>query len=528
MAEKNRKTGTTKREFEAYQIRSRMIKEATASRKMNETEAEKNARKKRLVADPMAFCKYYFQEFIDSDFAWFHKQAFADLLKYNTGRFVWEFPREHAKSMLMDVFVPMYEIARGTLTGVVLASQNEKKAKVLLADLQAQLANNQLFIDDWATQSAMGSWTDGYFVFNGIGFWALGRGQSPRGIRVGANRPNLLILDDVDDDEMVNSQDRVEKAVDWVNSAFWGCAAIKGARMIVGGNRIHQKSILAHLVGDLEEGDKVSEDIHHIKVYAIEDKHHNASYIGAPGARPAWKERYSIEMLQEKWKGMGYFAVQKEYFHNPLKKGNIFKSEYMCWCKLPELQDYLYFVTYCDPSFKEDADCKAVVLLGIVEGAAKGEYFYDIIDGWVRQASVLEMCEAHYRLLLSVDEFAAQHWYEANFSQDSHEKTYKQVAKKHGMTQIVRQDKRKKPDKVGRIEALTPEFEQLVMRFNLAKKDSPDMKTLYNQFLSFPKGKDDGPDAVEGGYYYLKRVSKRSGQKARTGNYTQSHERRFG
>ncbi|MBK9458299.1 MAG: hypothetical protein IPN94_02395 [Sphingobacteriales bacterium] len=46
-------------------------------------------------------------------------------------------------------------------------------------------------------------WTSGdILTTTGVNFVALGRGQSPRGLRNDAIRPDLIIVDDIDDDEL--------------------------------------------------------------------------------------------------------------------------------------------------------------------------------------------------------------------------------------------------------------------------------------------------------------------------------------
>ena len=47
-------------------------------------------------------------------------------------------------------------------------------------------------------------------------FIALGRGQSPRGIKKRGLRPNYIAVDDIDDDELVRNPRRVGEAVDWL------------------------------------------------------------------------------------------------------------------------------------------------------------------------------------------------------------------------------------------------------------------------------------------------------------------------
>ena len=105
----------------------------------NENESQRKRRIASLMKDFAKFCRYYFEDFMDSDFGWFHKKAAKEIVLNDNITFVGEWPREHAKSVVMDIFLPLYLKALGKLTGVVLASANEDKADGLLADLQAQL-----------------------------------------------------------------------------------------------------------------------------------------------------------------------------------------------------------------------------------------------------------------------------------------------------------------------------------------------------------------------------------------------------
>ena len=155
-----------------------------------ETDEQKGRRKASLLKNFTKFCRYYFEDFMDADFAWFHKKGVGLIVENDNIMFVGEWPREHAKSVVMDIFLPMYLKALGKLTGVVLSSANEDKADGLLADLQEQLMFNQRYIADYGPQYKSGKWDTGHFVTNdGIGFWAFGRGQSPRGVREAALRP---------------------------------------------------------------------------------------------------------------------------------------------------------------------------------------------------------------------------------------------------------------------------------------------------------------------------------------------------
>ena len=72
-------------------------------------------------------------------------------------------------------------------------------------------------------------------------------------------------------------------------------------------------------------------------------------------------------------------------------------------------------------------------------------------------------------------------------------------------------DKRKKPEKIQRIEAISPLWERGFVFYNAALKDSPDMQVGIEQTLALERGSrvhDDAPDADEGAIWLLQRNSR--------------------
>ncbi len=489
-----------------------------------ETDEQKGRRKASLLKNFTKFCRYYFEDFMDADFAWFHKKGVGLIVENDNIMFVGEWPREHAKSVVMDIFLPMYLKALGKLTGVVLSSANEDKADGLLADLQEQLMFNQRYIADYGPQYKSGKWDTGHFVTNdGIGFWAFGRGQSPRGVREAELRPNLIIVDDIDDAEICKNEKRVQEATDWVLGDLYGCAPTKGSRFVVIGNRIHKGSILSHIVGDVEEGDPVKETITHLKVYALENPRTHEMDLSEKGV-PAWKERYTREQILTKMKNMGQRIALRELFHQHIVIGRVFREEHLPWADLPPIDNCEKLVTYCDPSYKDSKknDFKAIVLIG-----KNGPYF-DIYDAFCRQCTTPEMVRGHYALAEEIPSHKnCPHWMEANFIQDIHLEKYDEEAEKRGYSIAIRGDRRDKPDKVERIENLSAYAERGRIRFNKALKHSPDMQEIRQQFLGFPDAPhDDGPDAVEGGIYKLNKPGMKQTGGLRSAKYKHNKYRR--
>lgn len=491
-----------------------------------ETEKQKDKRIKELKGSFVKFCKYYFADMMDSEFGWFHKKAAKEVEENEDGIFVFEWPREHAKSVIVDVFITMWLKARGELTGVLLGSATQDKANGLLADIQEQLMFNKRFINDFGIQHKKGKWNEGSFVTaDGIPFWAFGRGASPRGVRESEKRPNLGIIDDIDDTKIVKNEERVDDAVDWVLGDFYGAMPTTGSRLIVIGNRIHKRSILACIVGDVNEGDPKKEGIIHIKVFALENpKTHKEDMNGVP----AWKERYTREMITKKMGRMGRRIALRELFHKHIVIGKVFSEEDLPWCELPPISHYDKLITYCDPSFRDTqkSDFKAIALIG------QKDLYFDIIKVFCRQCKPPEMVRGHYDLAALVPEnMTCPHWMEANFIQDIHLEVYDEEALNRDYSIGIRGDKRSKPEKTERIEALSAHTERRRIRFNQAERHNPDMIELRDQFLGFPNDEhDDGPDAVEGGIYLLNKskIRQRNSERkaVKTGSYKKNTARR--
>jgi predicted phage terminase large subunit-like protein len=498
------------------------IKNATASLPVEDV-AQKEARIERLSNNFIEFCEYYLSDFMKAPFGWFHLEAIKQIVPDPKAFAVLEWPREHAKSVFANVMLPMYLYARKELTGMIVVSANGDKAAQLLGDLQAQFVANQRWLADYGNLAAHGDWRDGHFATtDGKGFWAYGRTQSPRGARKSSNRPNLAVIDDIDDKVIVKSESRVREAVDWVLEDLFFCLSTKpGGRLIVAGNRIHKKSILAHLVGDVEESDPKRPKIKHIKVYATEDAKHRKAYPNTPGARPAWKENYSMDELTDKMSKAGHRASRREFYHEHIAEGTVFKNEWIHWGKVPKIMDLYELIAYCDPSFKNTtaSDYKAWVLLG-----KQGRKLF-IIDAWVRQASVSSMASIGHDWFEDYGT-AARYYIEANMLQDLLQDEFDTESDQRDIFFPLRQDKRKKPDKTARIENMSPLFERGNFVFNEDKRKDPDMQTLVSQILAFPDGHDDGPDALEGALSLMQSATRGHRFEPRLGSFNKNTKRR--
>ena len=85
----------------------------------------------------------------------------------------------------------------------------------------------------------MGDWLEGEFTSqSGVKFLPCGRGQSPRGLRELEARPDYIVIDDLDDDELCRNEKRVKDLTEWEKEAIFGELDVGRGRFIMVGNLI--------------------------------------------------------------------------------------------------------------------------------------------------------------------------------------------------------------------------------------------------------------------------------------------------
>ena len=466
-----------------------------------ETPAARDKRRRRLLDNYAAFCEYYFPHYLTLrdkvtgevirtiHNAPFHNEAARKVRSTPNLKAVFQWPRGHAKSTHFDIFMPLWLMfqPKRLINFMVIVGKSEDSAIRLLGDIQAELEHNQRIIADFGRQRGSASWQDGEFkAANGVKFLACGRGQSPRGLRDRESRPDYIVIDDLDDDELCRNEKRVHDVTDWVKEALFGSLDVGRGRFIMVGNLISKNSVLFNITKT--PGVFVS-------VIKAVDRN----------GEPVWRGKWTKEEAREYRDFVGYRAWEKEMMHNPIVDGTIFRSEWIRFKKMPKLSKYEMLVCYTDPSFKSTTsnDYKASRLWGKI-----GNELH-LIDCYVRQDTVSGMVRWLYNLYESLPEGVAVRFFmEANFMQDIILDEFTTEGNIRGYQLPLLPDKRKKPEKIQRIEAISPLWERGFVFYNEALKDSPDMQVGIEQTLALERGSrvhDDAPDADEGAIWYLQR-----------------------
>lgn len=489
-----------------WQEHCRQIQSITDTKSLiRETAVQKEQRIHRLQKDYAAFCEYYFPHFLQLrdkvtgevirivHNAPFHNAAALKVKNTPNLKAVFKWPRGHAKSTHMDIFTPLWLMfqPKRLINFMVVVGKSEDSANRLLGDIQAELQYNKRIIADFGKQMSMGDWTEGEFTTkDGVHFLACGRGQSPRGLRKREARPDYIVIDDLDDDELCRNPRRVREMTDWVKEALFGALDVGRGRFIMVGNLISKTSVLADICK--------TKGVHVSEVKAVDGE-----------GNPTWREKWTKEEARAYAEFVGYRAWEKEMMHNPIIEGTVFKQEWIKYAKHPAWREFDELVLYIDPSWKSKKtnDTKAAKLWG----KYKSQLWH--LRAFVRKASVAELvrwCYDLYEWSLEKN-ISIRFMMEASFMQDIILDDFTIEGNQRGYQLPITGDKRKKPDKFQRVEAISPLWERGFVYYDVSQKDDPDMQAGIAQTLAFEKGmsgNDDAPDADEGAIWQLQRTTR--------------------
>lgn len=159
-------------------------------------------------------------------------------------------PRAHAKSTAVSLAYLLATVLFRQHQFVLLLSDTEGQAKDFLGDIKKELQSNEdiitLFqikdmVKDTETDIIV-RFDDGY-MFRIV---AKGSEQKVRGLKWNHKRPDLIIGDDLENDEIVMNPERREKFRNWMMKALLPCLAPHGKVRIVG-TILHLDSFLSRI-----------------------------------------------------------------------------------------------------------------------------------------------------------------------------------------------------------------------------------------------------------------------------------------
>ncbi len=321
-------------------------------------------------------------------------------------------------------------------------------------------------------------WAEAKFTTNtGITVQAKGAGAAFRGLRVGPHRPDLIICDDLEKDERVQSPEQRRKLEQWLRRVVLPALAPDG-KLLVLGSLIHHDSLLANL------RDKLRFPRWDYAVYrALEAE------LGPDGQyrRVAlWPARWPVARLDEERERVGTLAFEQEYQANPIDDSlRAFRPEWLQRYQASELvAERLLNLMAVDPATGVSGGDYFALWIGSVDTATGVIYTRELT---LERVGVVEQVK---RILA-----AFERWQPLRIGIET---TAYQVALKDILEDEGRRRRLYLPlvglktiaNKRARIEGSTPFYENGTFRLPPVLPAE-----IEEQFLHFPKARhDDAPD----------------------------------
>ncbi len=158
-------------------------------------------------------------------------------------------PRGNAKSTWADLILVLWCAAYKYRSFPLIVSDTASQAEDFIQFIKAELELNERLAQDFPKLVGQGPiWrADTLITKNGIKIKGVGAGQKLRGMRHGSRRPDLVICDDLENDEAVESPDQRKKLERWFFKALMKIGQ-KDTVYIILGTILHYDSLLSNLL----------------------------------------------------------------------------------------------------------------------------------------------------------------------------------------------------------------------------------------------------------------------------------------
>ena len=234
-------------------------------------------------------------------------------------------PRGHAKSTAITHTYSLANICFQERTYIILVSDTEEQAIQYLGDIKRELLENEKLAALFGIEKLLkdreadiiGKYASGGY-FRII---AKGSGQYIRGRKWRGKRPDLIIGDDLENDEIVMNEERRAKFRNWVDNALLPALSDYGIVRIVG-TILHLDSFLERCMPSIDDREYTQSD--ELRSWSTKPNTtwNSMRYKGH-------NEDFSSLLWPEKWPKERYIAERNRYIENGNPEG--YAQEYLNW-----------------------------------------------------------------------------------------------------------------------------------------------------------------------------------------------------
>lgn len=252
----------------------------------------------------LLFFYIYLGNYVKFPITPFHREMFAITEDTGIKNAVIIAFRNSAKSTLMTYSYPIWAIlGQQQKKFILIASQTRTQARQHLMNIKRELEDNDLLRGDLGPfETQDDEWGSYALVIKKYGakIMAVSTEQSIRGLRHREHRPDLILLDDIEDTSSTKTKESRDKTHEWLTGEVIP-AGDQDTKLIIVGNLLHEDSLLMRLKQLIEEG-KFSGIF---RTYPLIDEQENIAW---PGKFP------NLKAIEELRKSIGDERAWKREF----------------------------------------------------------------------------------------------------------------------------------------------------------------------------------------------------------------------
>lgn len=414
-------------------------------------------------------------------------------------------PRGEAKSTLVSQLFTLYCLVAQKKRYALIVMDSIDQAYPMLEAIKVELEFNQRLRVDFPEIAGQGRvWQAATIVTKANQkVQVAGSGKKLRGLRHGAYRPDLVVLDDIENDEQVRSPEQRDKLHDWLKKTVLPLGAAGDKLDVVYiGTILHYDSVLNRTLSSkawktakfkalIRQPDDMSlwdkwEDFYLNEGEAVADAFYSKNKSAMDkGAVVSWAARPILTLMKIRARD-GHATFDSEYQNDPLSSDDaMFANALTYWTELPG--ELVYFGAL-DPS------------LG--KAGASRDPSAILVGGYHRETGKLYVIEAQVKkrlpdliiedVIRMQKQYQCQRWFVETVQFQEFLKD--ELVKRSAQRGIPVPATATKPntDKMLRIESLQPHMANGLILLHSSQA------TLISQLRHFPKADhDDGPDALE-------------------------------
>lgn len=437
-------------------------------------------------------------------------------------------PRGHAKSTNLTFKGTMHSTLYGYKHYPIIISDSSEQAEGFLDNIRVEFEENTAILEDFGPLAGS-VWRSNVLVTKtNIKIEAIGSGKKIRGRKHRNWRPDLIILDDVENDENVRTPEQRSKLKNWFDKAV-SKSGDDYTDIVYIGTLLHYDSLLAKTLTNpayrsikykaviqFSQADDLWQQWESIFTdLSNDDREANAlAFFQAhkaamlEGTQVLWEEKLSYYDLMVMRVSEGEASFNSEEQNEPINPDDcLFMEEWFEYYNEAEInfRDPVFdFFGFIDPSLGKTKRSDFSAIVTLAKHRSSG-YMY-VVDADI---------ERRHPDRIIADVLAKERWLRASFGHGYRKlgaetnqfqwflkEELAKASAKAGLYLPI-EEVQQTSDKVMRIQTLQPDVKNKYIKFNRRHK------RLLEQLTQFPMGAhDDGPDALEGARSIAKRVKR--------------------